>query len=249
MSQCAQEAFGEERKRREVSELANAAKTDFLSRVSHEMRTPLNAVMGFAQLLEAQPELDAQKTRHYARHIHTAGGHLLSLVTDLLDLNRIAQGQLKINVQRLQLSAVVDETLDMLSSLARDHGIELDTTVAGDLVVLADHLRLRQVLLNLGSNAIKYNRHGGSVSLRAKRLATGPIRIEVRDNGIGMTAEQQQQLFEPFERLGHETSKTPGVGLGLVIVRGLVHQMGGTLALASAARQGTTVTIELPAAP
>ena len=245
----AQEAFGEERKRREVSELANAAKTDFLSRVSHEMRTPLNAVMGFAQLLEAQPELDAQKTRHYARHIHTAGGHLLSLVTDLLDLNRIAQGQLKINVQRLQLSAVVDETLDMLSSLARDHGIELDTTVAGDLVVLADHLRLRQVLLNLGSNAIKYNRHGGSVSLRAKRLATGPIRIEVRDNGIGMTAEQQQQLFEPFERLGHETSKTPGVGLGLVIVRGLVHQMGGTLALASAARQGTTVTIELPAAP
>ena len=245
----AQAALAEERKRREVSELANAAKNAFLSRVSHEMRTPLNAVMGLAQLLEIQPALDARKTRDYARHIYAAGGHLLALVNDLLDLNQVAQGKLKISIEPLGLAAVVDETLQMLSSLAGSHNIELDTAVAPDLMVLADRLRLRQVLLNLGSNAIKYNRQGGSVSLRAERLATGRIRIEVRDTGIGMTAEQQQHLFEPFERLGQERTKTPGVGLGLVIVRSMVQEMGGTLALASAVRQGTTVTVELPAAP
>lgn len=238
-------SLAQERLRREASEMASAAKSEFLSRVSHEMRTPLNAVIGFAQLLELQQGQPApENIGQYARHIHTAGKHLLGLVTDLLDLNRAAQGALRLESVPVPLAAAVDETLALLRGQAVLHGITLQTRVAADVRVLADPLRLRQVLLNIGSNAIKYNRRGGSVCFEAAE-ADDSVALHIEDSGIGMTQEQLERLFQPFDRLGAERTQIPGTGLGLVISRGLVEQMEGSLAVQSVSRAGTTVIITL----
>ncbi len=240
--------LADERMRRQASELATAAKTDFLSRVSHEMRTPLNAVMGFAQLLQMQqlaPE--PASVGRYANHIHVAGEHLLALVTDLLDLNSAAQGTLKLQTAPLVLADAVREALNLIQGQADEHGIDIDTQVAGDLRVMADAQRLREVLLNLVSNAIKYNRQGGKVQLRAARVSEVMVELRIEDHGIGMTREQLDHLFQPFERLGAERTKIPGTGLGLVISRSLVVEMGGTLSVACESRSGTTVTLALRA--
>jgi PAS domain S-box-containing protein len=241
--------LAEERLKREASELASAARSEFLSRASHEMRTPLNAVIGFAQLLQMLKGGDPAKTETYANHIRVAGEHLLTLVTDLLDINRASQGRLRIEPQPLGLQRAVQESLELLATLGQSHGVLLAEAVPADLVVLADPTRLRQVLLNLGSNAIKYNRQGGDVRFLARRADNGRIGLSVVDSGIGMTEEQLERLFQPFDRLGLERSRIPGVGLGLVIARSLVLEMGGSLAVHSRARSGTSIHIELPAGP
>ncbi len=241
-------ALADERMRREVSELAGASKTAFLSRASHEMRTPLNAVMGFAQLLQLQKTApDPAAVGTYADHIYTAGEHLLALVTDLLDVNRAAQGTLKLQPARVPLGLLVGEMLDLIQGLAVAHGIELVTEVPDALVVMADRQRLRQVLVNVGSNAVKYNRQGGKVTIRAAQTAATATLV-VHDNGIGMTPEQLARLFQPFERLGAERTSVPGTGLGLVISRSLMTEMGGELAVQSRSRVGTSVTLTLPLA-
>lgn len=235
-----------ERLKRQSSELAGEAKDGFLSRVSHELRTPLNAVMGFAQLLELEQCADPAKSAAYATHIRVAGDHLLVLVEDLLDLNRAAEGRLNVIPQAVGLAGAVEESLHMLERMAETHGVELETSVPADLFVIADAMRLRQVLLNVGSNAIKYNRQGGSVRFCANLVETGPVRLTIEDTGVGMTHEQLERLFRPFERLGQERSRIPGTGLGLVIARSVVVEMGGTLNVTSAPHAGTTVAIELP---
>ncbi|WP_127999423.1 hybrid sensor histidine kinase/response regulator [Piscinibacter defluvii] len=240
-------ALAEERMHREASEMAAAAKSEFLSRVSHEMRTPLNAVMGFAQLLELQQGRPASAdVGMYAKQIHTAGKHLLELVTDLLDLNRAAQGQLQLEPAPVALSTAVDEVLVLLRGQAAVQGIGLEARVPA-LRVMADARRLRQVLLNIGSNAIKYNRTGGVVRWDATE-SHGRVELRIEDEGIGMTPEQLDRLFQPFDRLGAERTTIPGTGLGLVISRSLVEEMGGTLTVRSVSRSGTTVTVSLPRA-
>jgi PAS domain S-box-containing protein len=240
--------LADERMRREAIELASKSKSEFLSRASHEMRTPLNAVIGFAQLLEFQKGSDPEKSTTYAKHIKTAGEHLLHLVTDILDLNSASQGKLKMKPQAVGLGAAVDEAVQLLAPLSNAHGIGVRASVGPGLAVLVDPTRLRQVLLNLGSNAIKYNRQGGDVHLNANRLPDGRVRMTVEDTGIGMTREQMERLYQPFDRLGQERTKIPGVGLGLVIAKGLVGEMGGNLEISSQPRKGTTVTIDLPSA-
>lgn len=241
--------LAEERMRREASELASKAKSEFLSRASHEMRTPLNAVIGFAQLLEFQQGADPEKSTTYAKHIRTAGEHLLTLVTDVLDLNRATQGTLKMRPQPVELGQALAEAVQLLAPLSGSHGINVRVMASPDLVAFADPTRLRQVLLNVGSNAIKYNRQGGDVQFLANRGSDGRLRLVVQDSGIGMTQEQMERLYQPFERLGQERSKIPGVGLGLVIAKGLIEEMQGHLEITSQPRQGTVVTIDLPAAP
>lgn len=241
--------LADERMRREASELASKAKGEFLSRASHEMRTPLNAVIGFAQLLEMQQGSDPEKATTYAKHIKTAGEHLLQLVTDILDVNSASQGSLKMKPQAMSLGDAVDEAVQLLNAMSSSHGIAMRTSAQPDLVVRADPTRLRQVLLNLGSNAIKYNRQGGDVHFKAERLPDGRVRLVVEDAGIGMTREQMERLYQPFDRLGQERTKIPGVGLGLVIAKGLVGEMGGHLNISSLPRKGTTVTVDLPFAP
>jgi PAS domain S-box-containing protein len=237
-----------ERIKRQASEVESAGKSDLLSRVSHELRVPLNTVIGFATLLQLQSGGGNAKSETYVDNIRAAGEHLLAIVTDLLALNQYADASLRTVPQPVVLAAEVDKALQMLAGLSQAHGIELQSSIAPSLVALADPLRLRQVLLNVTSNAIKYNRQGGSVRFRADALATGRLRLTVEDTGIGMTPDQLDRLFRPFDRLGQERTETPGTGLGLVITQVLVNQLGGTLVVASKPRAGTTVTIELPAA-
>lgn len=241
--------LAQERMRREASELASAQKSAFLSRVSHEMRTPLNAVIGFAQLMQiGSSPLEPEQLRTYVDHIRSAGEHLLGLVTDLLDLNRAAQGALRLELQPTSVAPVFEATRTLLEGLAHSHGIGLETAVPAGLTAMADAQRLRQVLLNLGSNAIKYNRQGGQVQLSAQADAGGNVTITVQDTGIGMTPRQLERLFQPFDRLGAEKSRVQGTGLGLVICKALVAEMKGTLVVNSEARVGTTATLTLPSA-
>ena len=242
--------LADERLRREASELANASKSEFLNRVSHEMRTPLNAVMGFASLLKLQKgDASREKVDRYAGHIHAAGQHLLGLVTDLLDLNRAAEGQLRLQASPTALTSAVEEALHLVRFEAQAQGIAPALQIEATLTVLAEPRRLCQVLVNLLSNAIKYNHHGSKVHIGVSALNATTARLVVQDNGIGMTTEQQQRLFQPFERLGAERTTTPGTGLGLVIARSLINEMDGQLTLTSTPRVGTTVTLTLPLAP
>lgn len=238
--------LAEERMKRQASELASTVKSEFLSRASHELRTPLNAVIGFAQLLEMAPSTP-DKAASYANHIRVAGEHMLTLVNDLLDLNRSLHGDLKIVVQPVRVRSTLEESVELLGGLGQAHGISLEVSTPDHLTVLADATRLRQVILNLGSNAIKYNRQGGSVRFSASRSESGRVRLLVEDTGIGMTPQQLDRLFNPFDRLGQERTRIPGVGLGLVIARSLVVEMGGSLEVTSKSREGTTVAIELAA--
>jgi PAS domain S-box-containing protein len=245
------------RKRAEEAELAaeaalraNAAKTEFLSRMSHELRTPLNAVLGFSQLLAldtAQPLSPSQQAR--VQHISQAGAHLLAMINDVLDLSRIESGGVALSPATVPVLLVVNEALSMVAPAAAAAGVsvQLDPQSPAGASVRADHLRLRQVLVNLLSNAIKYNRVGGSVTLRwLVDEAAGLVHLQVHDTGIGLTAAQQEHLFEPFNRLGIERSGIEGTGIGLVITQRLVQLMGGQMAVDSVVGEGSCFTASLP---
>jgi PAS domain S-box-containing protein len=238
----------EERMRREASEATSRAKSEFLSRVSHEMRTPLNAVLGFGQLLQMGAASGGAANPGFVDHILGAGRHLLNMVNDLLDIQQGEQGALKLTMQSVALSEAVDACVAMLRPDADVQGIGLVVDVPTDVRVLADSKRLHQVLLNLGSNAIKYNRAGGQVRWALQPAAAGQVRLAVLDDGIGMTGEQLAKLFQPFERLGREKMGVPGTGLGMLISRNLIEHMGGRLQVLSEPRKGTTVVLELASA-
>ncbi|MGY4831702.1 PAS domain S-box protein [Sphaerotilaceae bacterium SBD11-9] len=248
------------RKRADEAELAaeaavraNAAKTEFLSRMSHELRTPLNAVLGFSQLLAldtAQPLSPSQQAR--VQHISQAGAHLLAMINDVLDLSRIESGGVSLVLANVPVQVVVNEALAMVAPAAASAGVSLQVDRRPDLGahVRADHLRLRQVLVNLLGNAIKYNRPGGSVMLRwPVDEAGGLVHLQVEDTGIGLSAVQQEHLFEPFNRLGIERSGIEGTGIGLVITQRLVQLMGGRIAVESRVGEGSCFTASLPWAP
>ncbi len=248
------------RKRAEEAELAaeaalraNAAKTEFLSRMSHELRTPLNAVLGFSQLLAldtAQPLSPSQQAR--VQHISQAGAHLLAMINDVLDLSRIESGGVALLPTTVPVHLVANEALTMVAPAAAAAGVSVQVDPAGPraaagISVRADHLRLRQVLVNLLSNAIKYNRVGGSVTLRwPVDEAAGLVHLQVHDTGIGLSAAQQEHLFEPFNRLGIERSGIEGTGIGLVITQRLVQLMGGQMAVESVVGEGSCFTASLP---
>jgi PAS domain S-box-containing protein len=233
----------------QAAEMASRSKSEFLSRMSHEMRTPLNALLGFAQLMQQQNAFRAD----YLGHILLAGQHLRDLINDVLDLQQVEQGMLALQPVPIDLAQAVRDAAALLAPAAQRAGVhqafELPPRTAAAAAVLADPQRLRQVLLNLGSNAVKYNRRGGSVrwSLAAAERAGQPgWRLALRDQGLGMDAQQLARLFQPFERLGREASSVEGTGLGLVIARRLVQAQGGELAIDSQAGVGTTVSLWLP---
>jgi PAS domain S-box-containing protein len=236
------------RQQRDRAEAANQAKTEFLSRMSHELRTPLNAVLGFAQLLVGRLGPHDPEGQRQARHIEQAGWHLLAMVNDVLDLARAETGQLGLVIEPVAVAPLWNEVATMMAPLAGPRHIALRTGVLpAEAVVRADRTRLKQVLTNLASNAVKYNRDGGVVTLDARRV-DGQWHVALSDTGIGMNPAQLAHLFEPFNRLGRAGSGVEGVGIGLVLTRWLVVQMGGTLALRSAADVGTTAEVTLPAA-
>ncbi len=244
-------AMREERKAREALEASSRAKTDFLSRMSHELRTPLNAVLGFAQLLRMAkhpPLLPAQLDQ--VRHIEHAGHHLLALVNDVLDLSRVESGRLNLSLEAVALHAVADEAISMVDMLAKGAEVRIQRAFAErhafepEAWVIADRVRLRQVLVNLLGNAVKYNRRGGSVALDFEPNGDG-VDCTIRDDGNGMTAEQLAHLFEPFNRLGAERTGVEGTGIGLVLSRHLVELMHGRLDIDSSVGFGTVATVSL----
>ncbi|WIT10695.1 ATP-binding protein [Paucibacter sediminis] len=232
-----------------VAEAANRAKTDFLSRMSHELRTPLNAVLGFAQLLRAElPQQQGTPHRHLD-HIERAGWHLTELIDDVLDVSRIEAGRVALRVSEVSLRAVLDEAWEMSLPLALARGLRAEPRFrsSADLRVQGDPVRLRQVVLNLLSNAIKYNREQGELRLELD-APDGRARITVSDTGLGLSAEQQTHLFEPFNRLGREHSAIQGTGIGLALTRQLLQMMGGEIAVQSRLGEGSAFSVSLPLA-
>jgi CheY-like chemotaxis protein len=232
---------------RAETERANMAKNEFLSRMSHELRTPLNAILGFAQLLELD-DLDSRQRDNVA-HIVSGGRHLLDLINEVLEISRIETGTMSPVIESVHVGNIVQQAIDLVSPLAAQRGIDLSSEVERDsqVWIAADNQRLKQVLLNLLANAVKYNREGGSVTVRTKHLGDR-VRIAVTDTGLGIPQDQLPKLFVPFERLGAESSGVEGTGLGLVLALRLTEVMGGTLGVESQPWIGSTFHIELPLA-
>jgi PAS domain S-box-containing protein len=226
-------------------ERANQAKSEFLSRMSHELRTPLNAILGFGQILEMD-ELEPCQMES-VQLILSAGAHLLELINEVLDIAGIDSGFLKVCSQPISLDDVVDEALALVAPLAANAGVSLVVELGqmGRPIVMAETRRLKQVMINLLSNGIKYNREGGE--LRVSYAPSGPdrIRIEVRDSGIGMSPEDLAKLFTPFERLSAAATDVEGSGLGLVLTQRLVAAMQGALEVESELGVGTSFFVEL----
>lgn len=230
-----------------AADTANQAKSKFLARMSHELRTPLNGILGYAQILEYEDDLNPEQLDS-VQHIHRAGHHLLALINEVLDLAKIEAGRIQLAIVPVRLDAVLRDAIDLIEPVANRAGIELVYEPAAqpqNVALKADQTRLQEVLLNLLSNAVKYNIEHGKVSLVSKMLANNRIRIEVTDTGNGLTADQQSNLFQSFERLGAENSKIEGTGIGLVISKNLVEAMNGTIGVDSTPEKGSTFWIEL----
>ena len=233
---------------REAAEAANRSKSEFLSRMSHELRTPLNAVLGFAQLLELDSLEPSQ--RESVNHILKGGRHLLSLINEVLDIARIETGNFSLSPEPVAAKDVVGDVLDLMRPLAQHHGITVsdDGAVSCQSFVMADAQRLRQILLNLVNNAIKYNRVGGTVSIACQPAGDGELRISVSDTGPGIEEDRIGLLFTPFERLGAEHTEIEGTGVGLALSRRLAEVMGGTLDVETTVGRGSTFWVQLPMA-
>ena len=234
------------------AERANAAKSDFLSRMSHELRTPLNAILGFGQLLAMQSREPAGKG--YVGEILKAGGHLLQLINEVLDLARIESGKFSVAREVVAPAAVLADCLSLLQTQARARDIEprIEPGAALEQHVWADPVRLKQVLLNLLGNAIKYNRQGGEVWVRGRVIDDrhGPsLRLTVADSGPGLSEAQCARLFVPFERLDADRAAIEGTGIGLAIVKRLVELMEGRVGVDSRPGEGSEFWVELPLAP
>lgn len=230
------------------AEKASKAKSNFLSSMSHEFHTPLNAILGYSQLLEMNSELDAQLKEHVIE-IHKAGTHLHHMLDDVLNYTKIDSGKIDIHSQIISLEELLIECLGLLSSLRKKENISL--TVHPDCyqyLLQGDPVRLRQVFVNLISNAIKYNSENGKVNIDCKECSNGLLRITISDTGPGIDAARFNELFDPFNRLGKEGGEIQGTGIGLSITKQLVESMDGNIGVESTLGEGSQFWIELPLA-
>jgi PAS domain S-box-containing protein len=234
------------RRARDQADAANRAKSEFLSRMSHELRTPLNAILGFAQLLGLDDLSPDQ--RESVGLIRRAGGHLLDLINEVLDISRVESGKMALSVEPVLLRQMVEESLELVRAQAVARGVTVaHVDLAGcTLVVRADAQRLKQVLVNLLSNAVKYNCTAGRIDVEWEQ-ADGRVKVRVRDTGPGIPPELRHRLFVPFDRLGAEHSGAEGSGVGLALSRRLAEAMGGALTLDPDVVSGASFVLELQA--
>jgi PAS domain S-box-containing protein len=234
---------------RKTAEAASAAKSDFLSSMSHELRTPLNAILGFAQLLQRDKKAPLE-TRHRERvdQILRGGEHLLRLIDDILDLSRIEAGAVAVSTEPVGTVEVLQEALGTLQPMASRTGVrvELLPVPPQAAMVKADRTRFAQIVMNYGTNAIKYNRADGSVSISVSVVDGDFVRVTISDTGHGIAADKQDKLFQPFQRAGQETGPIEGTGIGLVITKRLAELMGGRVGFRSTPGAGSDFWVDLP---
>ena len=228
-----------------IADKANLAKSEFLSSMSHELRTPLNAILGFAQLIECSAPPPTMTQQKNVEQILKAGWYLLELINEILDLAVIESGKVALHIESLSLAEVLNDAEAMLQHQAHQRGINMLFPQAVDTYcVKADRVRMKQVFVNLLSNAIKYNKPSGSVTVSYIEKSNQRIRICIEDTGEGLTVENMAQLFQPFNRLGKESSKEEGTGIGLVVSKRLVELMGGEIGVESTMGKGSVFWVE-----
>ena len=234
------------------AEGANKAKSEFLANMSHELRTPLNAINGFSEIMlgEMFGPLGDKRYREYSQDILSSGQHLLALINDILDMSKIEAGKMNLRFEPLHMQDVVDDAVRLVRNRADAAGLSLEADLPSLPEVEADYRAVKQVLLNLLSNALKFTPSGGGVRVTAetRRDALGErVRVEVRDTGIGISKADLARLARPFEQIESQHSKTQqGTGLGLALTKSLVEMHDGVLEMTSEPGQGTTVSFTLP---
>ena len=229
---------------KESAEQSNLAKSEFMSRMSHQLRTPLNSVLGFSQIL--QMELDSPDQLELVDHIFKSGSHLLDLINEVLDISRVESGHISVSIESVSVNDVVDECVRIMTPQASEAGITLIARVDHGTQVLADQQRLTQVLLNLVSNAVKFNREHGTVTITSE-FHDGRVRLNVVDTGPGIEPEMVERLFTAFERLDADARGIQGTGLGLAHSKSLIEVIGGSVGVESLPGKGSTFWIDLPA--
>jgi len=250
MSRELEEARDEALRKRTEAETANASKTAFLANMSHELRTPLNAILGFSEIIarECLGPVGSPRYKEYAGDIHISGSHLLSLINDLLDVAKIEAGRMEVEPQMIETARCLDGALKFVGPKARERNQTLTITVDDAAAVLfADERALKQIVINLVTNSVKFTRNGGRIDVAARRNADGDFELTVTDNGAGVSKEKLDRIFKPFSRVDNRyDSENAGTGLGLSLVRGLAELHGGRAWMESELDKGSCVHVVFP---